>query len=1139
MNICAKLKRMLNLTRPDMFFVNHVTGILFLGMLFLSTISNFGCSVRQAIDLPAADEALHNKAVALMGRYDFESAQTVFATLRKRHPDHVQLKVNHAISIINRQREGDETLALNMLKEVLEVQADIQALYCSALLELHMGHLVPALGYFEQVLEREPKNTGALYFTAKTLMQLSRYDDALDRFNAVIRVDPFLRSAYYGKIMTLRQLGNKKAAMENITQYRLIKDNPRSRIMDFKYTKMGELAEVRVPDAAVTIHGEKPTGPLFEPPVMVGSNPAGDRYQGALSVCDINGDGLLDLFFPNGTQDGASLVMLGAKEWERFKAAPEHPLSNIEQVNTALWGDLNDDGNVDVYLCRDGKNQLWMQQDNLGWAFDRKAGTAGRDDLNTVDGILVDADHDGDLDIFLVNANGANELFNNNRDGSFRPLAHDRNLKGNGRPSRTVITRDLDNDRDVDMIVINQEPPHDVYINERLWEYSPGQNYDELIHDPIIAMGAADLDVDGIPELVTCDDQGKLALWKRDEQERWRKSVLQTPPGSGIPALTDLGQGRGSIKLMAADVIGDGRVNLILSHEKGWQVFYLDGHTLRPVFEAVTDIPDPVRNITTYATLNGPAVISNTASGALKAWAPGKGRFDFFQLSLTGRKDRDANLRTNMSGIGTKVYVRIGNQWRAADTFRDHSGPGQSLQPLCIGLNGSKTADFISLEWPDGVLQTEMGLTGNTRHKIHETQRQMSSCPVLFAWDGHSWEFVSDLLGVGGIGYAVGPGVYADPRPWENFMLPQGLIHPQEGRVKLKITEPMEEVEYLDAVSLDVYDLPPGWSMTLDERMGITDPGPTGKPVFYNKAILPIRAVNDRGQEILEDILERDLIAAPVGRLDRRFIGRLQDEHILTIRFERSITTREDPPGSRPVLIMDGWVEYPYSQTSFAAWQANAPYLAPSIDYQDTSGDWHLLWDQMGYPAGMPRQMSVPLDQLPDGVHTLRIRTNQEIYWDRVFVALASECSDVKLHRAGLARAGLEYVGFPRRFDFDQRRPDYDFASKDGQWASRFLEGDYTRFGDVMALLTAKDNALAIYGPGEGVHLEFEIEPEPPVKNTTRVYVLNTHGWCKDMDLYTRTGETVGPVPFEGEVSPAARRLNDEYNIRYRAGRNY
>ena len=40
-----------------------------------------------------------------------------------------------------------------------------------------------------------------------------------------------------------------------------------------------------------------------------------------------------------------------------------------------------------------------------------------------------------------------------------------------------------------------------------------------------------------------------------------------------------------------------------------------------------------------------------------------------------------------------------------------------------------------------------------------------------------------------------------------------------------KLTEPMEENAYVDAMLLETYDLPPGWQIVVDERLG-TDPAP-------------------------------------------------------------------------------------------------------------------------------------------------------------------------------------------------------------------------------------------------------------------------------------------------------------------------
>ena len=201
----------------------------------------------------------------------------------------------------------------------------------------------------------------------------------------------------------------------------------------------------------------------------------------------------------------------------------------------------------------------------------------------------------------------------------------------------------------------------------------------------------------------------------------------------------------------------------------------------------------------------GPAVVTVLADGTPLLERPGPGRFEYLALEFSGREDKGNAMRSNASGIGTHYAVRIGSAWVTGDTFRANTGPGQGVQPVSIGLAGAARADFVAINWSDGVFQTELGLEAGKLHRIEETQRQLSSCPVLFAWDGEKYAFISDLLGVGGIGFAVGPGVYSQPRPWENFLIAGHKIQTRAGKLSIKIAEPMEEVCYLDSVRMSAW----------------------------------------------------------------------------------------------------------------------------------------------------------------------------------------------------------------------------------------------------------------------------------------------------------------------------------------------
>ena len=90
-------------------------------------------------------------------------------------------------------------------------------------------------------------------------------------------------------------------------------------------------------------------------------------------------------------------------------------------------------------------------------------------------------------------------------------------------------------------------------------------------------------------------------------------------------------------------------------------------------------------------------------------------------------------MRSNRAGIGTRLPLRVLDHWSIADSLDPQSSPGQSLQPILFGLGGRSSADYIALDWSDGVFQTELDLGARELHLIAETQRQLSSCPVIFA----------------------------------------------------------------------------------------------------------------------------------------------------------------------------------------------------------------------------------------------------------------------------------------------------------------------------------------------------------------------------------------------------------------------
>ena len=118
----------------------------------------------------------------------------------------------------------------------------------------------------------------------------------------------------------------------------------------------------------------------------------------SLTTADVDGDGLQDLYLVT----AAATRVLKATAQGGFAVAAGHPLAGIVDGQAALWGDVDNDGDTDLYLCRRGANQLWRSEQDGTWV-ETAAVTGTADSGDCADGGMIDADHDGDLDLFVTN----------------------------------------------------------------------------------------------------------------------------------------------------------------------------------------------------------------------------------------------------------------------------------------------------------------------------------------------------------------------------------------------------------------------------------------------------------------------------------------------------------------------------------------------------------------------------------------------------------------------------------------------------------------------------------------------------------------------------------------------------------------
>ncbi|MFT7670064.1 MAG: tetratricopeptide (TPR) repeat protein [Planctomycetota bacterium] len=935
--------------------------------------------------------------------------------------------------------------------------------------------------------ELAPNDLPTAYILAQALRDMDEFDEAEAMLRLVVdagieNAGSWYVSALYGLERLLFLDGRDEEAEPLSDRRNRLKEAGISPLSSQK-TRLGTFGKIAPPEPTGNLIGAPQTDLKFFAkdlglPLLAGAL--------ELRAHDIDGDGRVDLLAR--LKDGLAIAMHSRSGWT------EERIYN-GAVSMVRAYDLDNEPEADLeLLIVDASGMHMLENGEEGWQLLEvqfpSLPSAARDIEP------LDFDHEGDIDLLLVGDFGA-RLWRNDgawvldaeTPGAYVDATNEASLP-QGIAYDWALSEDFDGDNDVDLLFGGESG---FYLASSL---RAGHFEDQsmllpkgasLPQEPLVA----DFNGDARADIFRTGPEARL--FKQSKDRSFLELATSATPGLNA-TVTDIDLDG------SADIVWGFNALLAVGLEQEVLVkLATSGTTDESLPMAVLDV-DGDRKLDLVQTA-GTGLVSHSADGE---------RGNSMNVVLRGN-------RSNRRGMGSIVAIRTGTTYRRI-YYRG--------EPVTAGVGSASSVDVVRITYPNGTIQSEIDVDldrdaliddpGGAFDQFVEPADQVGSCPFLYTWNGESYVFISDVLGITPLGLPMAPGMMVPPDHDEFVLVSSKQLKPVDGMLKMQFTEELREVTYLDRLRLDVIDHPEGTAVYPNELFKFP-PFPEEHLHSVENPEPVVRATGSDGLDWTAQLAELDDDhAMPFTNQAPQFQG-LAEPWFLELEF--------DPEAIRDAkklrLVLTGWFFWSDASANMAAARhPGVDFIPPIFQVPDGNGGWRDTGPPVGFPAGKTKTMLIDVSEI--GLQSdprMRIFCSLQLYWDRVVLAtdnddaernvVSLEPTSAMLTRRGFsAPIATENPGLPARFD-------WNILSEEPRWNPH--PGKYTKLGECHELLHAIDDRYIVMGTGESLEVHFDASELPDIPaGYRRDYLVFLDGWAKDRDHNTLEALTVEPLPFHG-----------------------